>query len=268
MSILSNHFQLYKGVDTDIKNNNICDTFTLINPTDDDNYFDWIYLPIDKNTYNTYKTSELYNYMCNYDFHNIADPHRGYEYIDFIKTRLLRYYNISYLYKNLKIKDITDELRSNTLTNIIDTYKNNRDKNYNNLGIIINIKTLLDHNMIFDVDVNRATDILEKNPVGSFIIRSSSCSHLSDDFTVFTITHSFNKNNQKNINNMRYLNIHGIGVYNVGNYDRNYFNNLTKKKFLKDINYKEASYACVMDVIIDLHNTGNLDISKQIFNMP
>ena len=61
------------------------------------------------------------------------------------------------------------------------------------------------------------------------LIRRSSCSNVSEEFTIFTITHSYIRNGTKFINNMRYLTIHGIGVYNVSHYNKRYFENLTKK---------------------------------------
>jgi hypothetical protein len=267
-SILSNQFRLYGIIDNDIEDNKVCDVLTLTDPDKEDSYFNWIYIPITENTYNTYTVESLYNYMKHYNFNNVPDPHRGYKFIDFIKTRLVRYKNNAEAFKDIKIKDITDEFRSNILNNIIDTYKNNIPKYYNDIGAIINMKTLLDNNMIFDLDVNRAANILQKKPTGSFLIRNSSCSNLTKDFTIFTITHSYIRNGNKFINNMRYLTIHGIGVYDIGHLDRNYFINLTKKMFLENINYKEADYACIMDVIIYLHNAGDLDITKQIINMP
>ena len=267
-SILSSHSNIYSQTASDIKEGKTCDILSMEEPTNEDNYFDWITIPINEKTYNTYKVENLYNYMKFYNFNNIPDPYRGYQYLDFIRTRLLRYKNIDKSCKDVKIKDVTDDFRSNILNNIINTYKNNTPKCYDDMGTIINMKTLLDNNMIFDLDNNGAENILQKASVGSFLIRRSSCSNVSEEFTIFTITHSYIRNGTKFINNMRYLTIHGIGVYNVSHYNKRYFENLTKKMFLEDIEYKEADHACVMDVIIYLHITGNIDITKQIINMP
>lgn len=265
-SILSSHFNIYNQTKSDIKEGKACDILTMEEPTHEDKYFDWITIPIGEKTYNTYKVENFYNYMKYYDFNNIPDPYRVYQYLDFIRTRLLRYKNIAKSCKDIKIKDVTDDFRSNILNNIIDTYKNNTPKCYNDMGTIINMKTLLDNNMILDIDIGAADNILQKAPTGSFLIRVSSCSNVNEEFTIFTITHSCVIDGNKIINNMRYLNIHGIGVYNVGHLDRSYFINLTKKIFLEDVYYKEADYACVMDVIIYLHSTGYFDITKQIYN--
>lgn len=270
-SILSTHFH-YSQVRKDLTEELICDTFTLINPSPEDNYFDWIYVPVNKESYNTYLVDELYKYAeINND--NIPDPHRGYPNINFMKTRINRYYNMSAEAKNVKIKDVTDSYCLTVLNNILDFYKNNNNnendnnKNMNDLGVLVNMRSFIDNNMIFDLDVNRAAAIVDKKPTGSFMIRSSSCSNLCEEFTVFTITHSYYETG-KHVNNLRCLIIHGVGVYFVGDRDKSYFDGLTKKKFLQDINYAPADYACIMDIIIQLHKCNRLDINKLIFNMP
>jgi hypothetical protein len=268
-SFISSHINVYSMINDDIKNDAISDTFTLINPTENDKYFEWIHIPIDEDKYHTYKVDELCKYMSSYE--NIPDPYRCYEKINFMKTRLNRYKEILDSGENITIKEVTDDLRTCVLKSILKSfYDNERITKTFNLAVIINIKTLFYNNMVLNIDIDSAYNLLLKKPVGSFIIRNSSCSSLIGDFSIFSMSYKTKLVNNGNITcsikNRRFINIHGVGLYDANGSDKKYYENLTKNKFLKDVDYKEAEYVCIMDIIVDMHIQGLININHMILN--
>ena len=263
-SFISSNINIYDRVHNDIKTDDVCCALTLVNITENDYYFNWIHIPIDENIYKTYNVDELYKYMSMYEYKDIPDPYRIYPKIDFMINRVILYKSVKED-ANLLIKDIDDKMRTSILKNILSQYIEGciYDK-ANKLASIVNIKTLLDNNIIFNINAKYAEKILtDKAVVKSFIIRTSSCSQFTDNLTIFSISY-LKDNNQ--IIHLRFIDVHGIGIYNTNENNKKYYENLTKNDFLEDINYGKPLSSSIMDLLILMHSQKSINIGNIITN--
>jgi len=220
---------------TESKSNNIQCLISCQNISDiSNNPQFWTPIPtrtIGVNKY--YHIEALYNYIKYYNFINVPDPTRNFSNIDFMIPRICYNYQLY-----LKLNDqnsnlnqfnidisaiINTDIATNRLSDIINHWKQNsytENLIQNSLPYGINIWKKC--NLVF---TQSPEDILrhlskEQRCPGAFFIRRSSKDQYNQNgqATIFTVTY-ITKNN--NVNHIRCLSVHCVGIYLLTTQSRN-----------------------------------------------
>jgi hypothetical protein len=256
---------------------------TLSTPLDNDNYFDWLFIPVGNNLHHSYRISgnsgilEYFKLAGNNAV--VRDPQRVFPNIKHMYTRLIRQSGLSDATKRLKAGEITPEFRQQIFDDTMILWKNinlleneqkpEKDALIIERGLLIGIDMFEKNNILFNnLDTTLSDEILRKYnwKKGAFLIRNSSTTNVngSGDCTVFSITYVYEKLGSLTTNNRRYVSVHGVGLYDGCEVNHRLLNNSDMKEILADLQYKPAEYACLTDDLYRLHRIGVINLSELV----
>ena len=257
--------------EADEENKKIVCPISLSTPVDDDILFNWLFIPIGNNLYHTYKLDDFKAYFDSFIGH-VPDPQKTLVRLNHMKTRMMRQLNLHEDFKKIKHGEINDTYRKQILREILDSWANEKqiDDITKSKMLSVNLKTFDELGLISVANINNIVSIfvLCGMNVGSFLIRFSSLSKDNNDgdFTIFTI--SYVEKNKKIIENVRFLSLHGVGLYYLtekvySGIPVDVLNSGNIKKILEYITMP-PKYACVLDMLQAYIDAGLLNPKKFI----
>ena len=246
---------------------------SLITPKDTDKGFDWINVRFTDLVCKPYNCKELRNYL-NYDPSG-KDPNRILRNLNHLRTRLDSIANVPDSVKILDAKTITDEFLCNLLKKMITGWRLE-----DSLTLAMSYGTLFGINiwqkvgLIHDISYDEAETILEKSKKGAFMLRRSSKSKENPFHTVFSLSYkcisSLPDNETRDVYHIRFMSVHGVGVYCLTSVLNNSKQIIATDKDLAETNYPKLldllgyqppPFACITSLLIYLfrHQYINLD---------
>jgi hypothetical protein len=294
MSFISNQIKAYSRFNSSMSRDRIVSSshdsiltclLNLETPSDGKtSYFDWITVPTTIQGVTTpYTVKTLLEYFEYHNWTNVPDPMRCFDNLDFMIPRLQCYLSIDE--KTIDFhSDITPEFKQNILLN---TIKNWRNMSFDPLPfqMFVGLGTWCDMNMVFsNTNSNQSKNILEQysDTNGTFLIRESAM-NIGDgrgNATIFTISF-VNNNCGINYFSVRFMSIHGVGVYAITVIYKNFpsvcisgmpcMRTLTIQDIIRDMKILKCTqphWPSICHMLTEMHLFGLIDLNEIIIPDP
>lgn len=267
-SFLSNiSCDFYELSEREFKDDSFICPISSLQPSDEGGYLKWINIPISKGLFRFYLVEDLSSYFQRFSAEQkIPDTIDPSFFLNHMKKRVDRQSKLDNSTKNLKIGEINN-LRSEILKLFLEG-SNSKDKTIINTAFIVNLKTLMEVVPFF----SSIDEFTSKKKFG-FCFRKSSASKTggNGECTVFSMTVSYLSKNQTMYNNNRFLDLHGVGIYDITLFSTAHLKYTSDMKtFLEYVNYREPDYSCLIDMLTDpkhpLLDEGSLDFNLLVRN--
>lgn len=244
---------------------------SLTTPADTDRSLDWIHVQTSNDLRRAYILDEFVRYITSCDL-NVPDP-----------TRTLL--NLNHMRKRaFYIRGLPDDVRDITTVQLTDVFIDEKFKalitgwaqGYRSVdipefyaGIFMNISVWDRSGFIHDIDVAKSQEILMKRTVGTWLMRKSSKSTVSEFRTVFTISYR----TRAHTNSIRVMLLHGVGVYSLTcefmEMPSIYLNDaeLNETRFDKMISllgYREPHFACITEMLDHCSQQGMIVLGSYV----
>jgi len=240
-------------------------------------YADWVSIPTQRVGVTTrYATDTLIQYFEYHRYRAVPDPLRNFDNLDFMTTRVLAYKALSDRAKSLIVTDLDRESKKVITNAMVQGWIDGNLDCKKELVLFLGLTSFTDNLFVFSgIDFTVAgTKLTNAGAVpGSFLIRESA-QNAGDGrghATVFTITYIKSDGESWNI---RFMALHGVGVYQLtgacGQYAFDLTGTVCMQTFLITDILTELrkgwrvypNYSSIGDMLHFLHEQTIIDLSK------
>jgi hypothetical protein len=239
---------------------------TLVESSDNVLYADWINIPTKQGFVQSYLINGAGGFGKYFDLYNeqklpIPDPLRNYDNLKFMERRLIR---LMRLKKTYNYSVITDEFKRDKLAECLIRWNENISTD-REVTICISLVDFIKNNLLYSLNIDTgAAELAQRNnAVGAWLLRNSSAVNELGEFSIFTL--QYTDHVMRNILNIRFLDLHGVGIYPLTSTDEKLkkfkissetLKNGSKKDILIALDYMPPMYACIIDMLEHVHEIG------------
>ena len=264
---------IYTHVAMDMKSEDTACPLSLATPDENSCYFDWIHVPVSRETTYHYSLADFSDYNI-FTRGGLADPMRIYQSLRFMLTRLNAIYRAHPSLRERTIAEVTPALRAQLLAATMENWGQGGDLNEHNL--LLSLETMFQNGLVHDINVEGATRmLLEGGRIGSFLLRRSGQGVFdgTSTCTVFTISYL----SATGVEHVRLIDVHNVGVYittsppgtNINSFfiprDDALLRNAQIQAVIQRFLHAPPQYACVADLLIAFSRQHRLfDLDKMV----